>query len=298
MGISTQTLGLAANTIKSGGGTALNQFLNQISQGNIDAAAQTLGEFPRQAIDTIGAFGQATPGDGLRGMNARSDAIQNWCWYCLLPTFTNRSAVNLSVNDFLPSTFSSGTPGLVSTQAFKPSLSLPWYYVQRSNLPFRRIETESVKRNSHMIHYPTGYSVDSLTLEFFMDSANLAQTYLKAWGAAVLNSVDPGRMENRGQWGLPASYKKDINIYVLSVSKQVLLNFRYFGCWPSEQTALELVSDNAAALSQPVTFQVEDVAVTVNNDKRVIDNLAQTAVGIGISALQGAARSFLDGINP
>lgn len=275
MGISSQTLGLATNAIKSSGGTALSSFLGQAAQGDLAGALTSLTNAPGDAIANIGAFGQATPGDALRGMNARGDAMQNWCWYCLLPTLNNSNAVAIA--------------GLL------PSVSLPWYYVTRMNAPFRTLETESIKRNSHQLHYPTGYSLPSLTLEFFLDSKSEAQAYLKSWSSLVLGQANPAQFQNRGVWGMPASYKKEINLYALSVSKKVLLNFKYFGCWPSDPSAIEFNSDDASALTQQVTFQVEDVQLTVLNDKGVIDNLSKTALGYGLSALTGTANSFLSG---
>lgn len=273
MGLISKTLGVAANAVKSSGKTALSSFVNKALQGNLKDALSGLKDAPGQLLDNAGSFGQASPGDALRGMNARGDAMQNWCWYCLLPSLTSSSS-----KSFL---------------GFKKSVALPWYYVQRTNTPFRTIETESIRRSSHNVVLPTSYSVGTLTLEFFMDSNNEAQNYLKTWSALVLGADDPAKMSNRGVWGLPATYKKDINIYVLSVNKKVLLNFKYMGCWPTDPQALELTSDDASVLSHSVTFSVEDVSVSVMNDKGVIDNLLSTAQGYAMSALSGGAKTIL-----
>jgi hypothetical protein len=275
MGISSQTLGLATNAVKSAGSRSLSQFLGQAAQGDLSGALSSLASAPGELLGSIGSYGQATPGDAFRGMQQRGDAIQNWCWYCLLPTLNNSSALSIG--------------------GFKPSVSLPWYYVSRMNTPMRTIETETVRRNAHGIHLPTGYSIGSMSAEFFLDSKNEALNYLKAWAGLVLEHGNPAQFQTRGAWGMPADYKKEINVYALSVKKQVLLNFKYFGCWPSDPTALDWTSDDATAVTQQVTFQVEDVQVTVLNDKGVIDNLTQTALGYGLSALTGSATSFLKG---
>jgi hypothetical protein len=245
-------------------------------------------------------------------MNARSDAVQNWCWYCLLPDVVDKGAVGLFskssstggdtqsekwikqdgeeiLGTSLSSVLTSGSSRLY------PAVSLPWYYVQSATIPFRTIETESITRNSHKLHYPEGYSVATLSMEFFMDSASVAQKYLKAWGGLVLGNQDPSIWSNRGKWGYPANYKKDINFYILSVTKRELLNLKYVGCWPTEPQALELASDNAAILTQRVNFHVEDVLVTVLNDKGIVDNLIDTGLGYGTSFLKGAAMNAING---
>lgn len=267
MGILANTLGLAANTIKGAGASAVYSAINQAAQGDLEGAIGAITGGISSTVETLGAYGSATPGDALRGMNARSDAMQSWSWYCLLPSLSN-----------------TGTELIGGINA---SVALPWYYVQKGNTPFRTFEVESITRNSRKINLPTGYSVPSLSLEFFMDSSGLAQKYLKAWAGLVLGNDDPSNIANVGTWGYPAAYKKNIYLYLLSVTKKQLLNFKYIGCWPSDPQALELVSDDGQPMSQSVAFHVEDVQVTVLNDKGLIENLANTGQGYAMSALTG-----------
>lgn len=276
MGIPSSFLGQAASAVKglvSDSGSSLSNFINQASQGDIAGALAGLGNQTSVEVDTLGARGLAEPGDALGGMNARGDAIQNWSWYCLMPTLTNNN-----------------TQSIAGSRASTP---LPWYYVQKCNAPFRLIETESIKRNSAQVHLPIGYSVPNLAIEFFMDSNNVAQKYLKAWGALVLDTAPVANVVNRGVWGLPAGYKKNIYVYVLSVTKKQLLNFKFINCWPNDPQALELMSADPAVLVQTVNFMVEDVEVTVLNDKGVIDNLIEAGTGYAIDQLTGFASSFL-----
>lgn len=266
MGILSSYLGNAANAIKGAASASVVSAVSQAASGDVYGALASLGSAVENAVDTVGAYGAATPGDGMRGMNARSDGIQNWCWYCLMPTLTNPNSLSI-----------------MNTQG---SVSLPWYYVQRGTIPFRVLETESIKRNSQQIHLPTGYSVPNLSLEFYMDSANKAQEYLKAWSSLVLGTSPVANVVNRGVWGLPATYKKNITFYVLSVTKKQLLTIKYVGCWPADPQALELTSSDPAILAQTVSFMVEDVEVTVSNDKGLVDKLSETAIGYGVSALK------------
>jgi hypothetical protein len=180
--------------------------------------------------------------------------------------------------------------------ALSPSVSLPWYYVQTANLPQRVVTAESINMNGHPIHLPESYSVPNLTLGFFMDSSNQAHQWLKAWQGQILGDSDPTSPVNHGMWGLPAQYKKTINIVVIDVKKKQMLNVRYINCWPSDPSALDLVSGSAEALVQNVTFMVEDVQVTLSNDKGLLGNLLDTAKGYAMGALSGFASNQINNL--
>lgn len=269
----------AKNSVKS----SFNTSLGQLAQGNIGGALDGLLRAPEDAINGIGARGAAAPGNSFAGMQNRQDALQNWCWYCLLPSISNANAP--SISGFSP------LNGVLS-----PSVSLPWYYVQTSNLPQRVVTADSVNMNGHPVHFPESYSVPNLTLGLFMDSSNKAHQWLKAWQGQILGDADPTSAMNQGMWGLPAQYKKTINIVLLDVKKKQMLNVRYINCWPSDPSALDLVSGAAEALVQNVTFMVEDIEVTVSNDKGFIDNLLDTAKGYAMGALSGATSAALNNL--
>ena len=219
-------------------------------------------------INTALTGGSSTPGNDFAGINARSDAIQNWCWYCLMP----------------------------SIQGQTTSASLPWYYVQKANLPLRTFDRDTVKRNGHDVHYAEGYKVGDLSLEFFMDSSNASQLYLYAWQSLILGNANPAVAANQGLWGLPAAYKKTINVVVLSMDKKILLNVKYLNCWPVDPSALDLVSGSAEAMSQPITFAVEDVSIEIHNTQGTIQSLINSTVstvGNALNSLQGAAVSSI-----
>ncbi len=265
-------LGDAKTAVRSGGQN-ISAAAQAAASGDLTAARDILANTPSDLISGIGSGGGVDYGDYGNAINARSDAIQNWCWYCILPSLSNRTA----------------------TAAFgmQPAVSLPWYYVEKANLPGRTFQLDSIARNGHKAHYAESYSVSDLSLEFFLDSSNKSYQYLKAWQGLILGNNDPSSVVNQGRWGLPADYKKNISLFVLSVDKKVLLNMKYINCWPVDPQALELTSGNAEAMHLSVSFAVEDVNVTVQNDKGLIENLINTAAGYSISAIQDYARKAL-----
>jgi hypothetical protein len=269
----------------------------------VEGAISTVLRAPDTFVDRMGAQGRAQPGDYARGMMAREDAVQNWCWYALLPDIQDDNATALrtpSVSMGGGATNSVNEAGQflynqvqIASRQLRPVLGLPWYYVQTANLPFREFESDVITRNSHEIHYPTAYKVGQLTLGLFMDSSSITHRYLQAWSSKILGSRNPKRPENQGDWGLPVNYKKDIIISVLSVKKKVLLNVKYINCWPTNLEALALASGVAEPLVQPVSFSVEDVEVTIAEDLKLGAQIKDTLTGYARDAVGGAAKALI-----
>jgi hypothetical protein len=196
--------------------------VQQASLGNVSRSVQGLTDIPAQALRNFGATGGVALGDAFAGINARGDAVQNWCWYCLLPSMENDSALSFG--------------------GISPAISLPWYYVPSANMPRRKIATESTQANAHMRHYPQSYSVDNLSLGLFMDTTGKAQQYLEAWASKVLDNRDPANTENQGRWGLPADYKKDIYIVLLDTVHRQMMNVKYNREYKHNTTGMVVIS--------------------------------------------------------
>lgn len=267
------------SAISSLSGTAQTS-VNQLAQGDIAGAISSGIGGLSTAINSIGASGGTTLGDDFAGINARSDAVQSWCWYAVMPDITNSNGVSLG--------------SIAGVSVGSPSVSLPWYYVQTSNLPQRQFGLDTIKRNGHNVHYAKDYEVGTLSLGLFMDSSSKAHQYLKAWQGLVMANQNPKVVSNQGNWGYPSSYKKDIVLVVLSVAKNILLNVKFINCWPTEPAALELTSGEAQPMVQTVSFAVEDMDITVNNDKGLLATLLSTASGYASSAISGALNSQLN----
>jgi hypothetical protein len=188
-------------------------------------------------------------------MNARGDALQNWCWYCVPPAIYNTDAID--IDDITISSLAA------------PLVWLPWYYVQAATIPDRTIQAASIQRNGHAMHFPESYSVDDLTLTLFLDSKNVARQWLRSWSHLVLSVDNPRNPANQGRWGLPYQYKRDISFVVHSVRNKRVLHFKYIGCWPKSTGGLALASGSSEALTCDVTFAVEDVRVSVGNESMI-----------------------------
>ena len=127
------------------GGNSITAAAQAAASGDIMGAIGILQNTPGDMINSIGSGGGTDYGDTGRAINARGDAVQNWCWYCIMPSLTDGNAISLF--------------------SMKPSVALPWYYVQKMNLPLRSFQVESISRNGYQAHYPESYSVNDLQLD-------------------------------------------------------------------------------------------------------------------------------------
>lgn len=205
-----------------------------------------LGRQPDKKFREQAAIGGASnrPGDSFAGIHARGDALQNWCWYALMPTVNNNGYTT----------------------------ELPWQYVQSGNLPERNITPSSTNFAGHPVHFPESYNVDNLQLGMFMDDTNSAQRYVQAWRELVLQNGDSNlSMGAKGLWGLPAKYKMNIDIVVLNMSKTYAINFKYTGCWPTTSSQQELTSGAGEAMVKTVNFMVEDVFIDLYDLQGVVE---------------------------
>lgn len=205
-----------------------------------------LGRQPDKKFQEAPRFTGASnsPGDSFAGIHARGDALQNWCWYALMPSLQNNGYNN----------------------------DLAWYYIQTANLPERTINVDSVNFGGHPVHFPESYSVDPLQLGLFMDNRNESSRYIQAWRELVLQNGDPNISDsNKGMWGLPAKYKKNIDIVVLNTEKMIALNLKYTRCWPTVSTNTELTSGQGEAMIKTVSFVAEDVYVSVFDAQGIVE---------------------------
>ena len=258
MSFVSDILGTAKDNVKGGIANAGSQLL----AGDVGGAISTITDIPGNLLSNMGARGSASFGDGFRGIHAREDAVQDWCWYCILPRVDGRE--------------------------------LPWYYVTGANTPQRKFNIESLQRNGHQVHYPQSYEPNgNLQLKFFVDTSSKAFYYVKAWQNLVMSDRNPAIPSNQGVWGYPAAFKKTVTVVVMSVNRKELLVFDYLGTFPTDPQLPELGAGSATGMELTVDFQIEDVRLTVKNGMGFIDNLKDQVKGLALDAISGGVSSIM-----
>lgn len=256
-------------------------FTSTVATGALSGIGSTISSLAGPGIlGTLGA-GMA-PGNDLAGIQARSDPLMSFCWYAQLPTInptpTSSNPVNQnnpstslasSLTNALSSIASSAVNSLSSTfggSVFSSAsaVSLPWYYVEEASLPFRNFSTKSIFRDGRHRHYADTYSIDNLTLHFYLDSSNTAFKYLQAWQNAIIGPFSAANVTtSSGGFGRPQQYKQPIYIYVLDVTKAQMAIIEYVECWPTNINALTMDSNSSTRLTAIVPFSVGDVFINI-----------------------------------
>ena len=269
-------------------GSAVSQFtsssaISTFAGGAVSAGLAGLGSKLSSiagpgALGTLGAG--LAPGNDLAGIQARSDPLMSFCWYAQLPTVnpspTSSSPVNQnstslasSLTNAVSSLASSAVSSLASTlggSLFSSSaaVSLPWYYVEEAQLPFRNFSSKPIFREGRDRHYADKYSIDNLTLHFYLDSSNTSLQYLQAWQNAIIAPFSAnGAATSGGGFGRPTQYKQPIFIYILDVTKAQMAIVEYTECWPTNLGTLQLESGTSNRLVGQVPFSVGDVFVNI-----------------------------------
>jgi hypothetical protein len=158
----------------------------------------------------------------LAAAQARKDPLLNVFWYCDLPPIDG--------------------------------VFLPWEYVEDATLPYMEVEQSSVYRAGKMYHYAGHYSLGTLSLKLYEDSAGISLRYLDAWSKAIIN-------RNTGLYGNPKKYKKIINFAVLDVSNLTAFFLEYSGCFRMRADPLNLGSGPTERIITSAEFSVDDVLI-------------------------------------
>jgi hypothetical protein len=187
------------------------------------------------------------------------------------------------------------------SQTASSSSQLPWYYVEEANAPFRTMQEVSIFRDGRKRHYPSSYTVNNLRLGFFTDVDNNAMQYIQAWNNTVLQPYSASTLNTAGGFGRPSGYKYPIYIFLLDVTKSVLLTLEYTECWPLAPSDWGLTSQNGnERIITHVDFSVGDVFVNFSNvpssiTSSLVNNALTNAVQGGISsAVSTAAQSIVN----
>ena len=254
-------------------------FLNTAVSGALSGIGSKLASVAGPgALGTLGAG--LAPGNSLAGIQARGDPLLSFCWYAQLPTISpqaassspqnqNSTSLASSLTNAVSSLASSAVSSLASSLggslfSSNAAVSLPWYYVEEAQLPFRNFSSKPIFREGRDRHYADKYSIDNLTLHFYLDSSNTALQYLQAWQNAIIAPFSAnGAATSGGGFGRPAQYKQPVFIYILDVTKAQMAIIEYTECWPTNIGSLQLDSASSTRLIAQVPFSVGDVFINI-----------------------------------
>lgn len=123
-------------------------------------------------------------------------------------------------------------------------------YIESIQLPSIRIEQSNVYRYGVNVNYAGGVSVDNCTVNLFNDRTGKALKLASSWLNAVYNSTT-------GNYGSPAGYKKDITVFLLTVTGEIICTIELIGCFPSSFNSLSLTNSTADLMPVVLDLSVD-----------------------------------------
>jgi hypothetical protein len=260
----TGLIGKGTSAVNGAINAGLHDITNaagQLFQGNVSGALSTLANAPGDVLNSLSkSFGfssgttltgpgsAATLGNNLAGALARSDPLLSFQWYASMPAIA---------------------PVGGST------VQLPWYFVEEATPTFRSFEPISIFREGRQKHYAGKYSVDSLRLGIYADTAGIALTYLQAWNGAILSPTTPAtEAAQGGAYGKPNNYKQTIVIYLINPNNAQVATLTYVECWPQTIDSYTLDSGSSTRIINNVTFSVGDVFISIASIPSAVSNAA------------------------
>ena len=282
--IVTGTTSVVRAVVNGGVNTAISAGA-QLVKGNVSGAVEAITGGASSIVDRVssisginlsGALGLSTssgydsgidPGNPLAGALARPDPVMTYDWYMELPLIQPPTG---------------------------PAQSLPWYYIEETNLPTRQVGVRSIFREGRDRHYPDKYSVDPLRVSIYADNSNVALNYITGWNSLVIN---PTNTQNAylfgGGYGQPSKFNRSIKTFILSANKSTLVEFEYTECWPTGMEAIALQSASSERMVYHVNFSVGDVFATIYD---VSNSLNTGIMGDGPSLAQQSIQQVVSGV--
>ena len=170
------------------------------------------------------------------------------------------------------------------------NMILPWYYVDEITIPLANFASTQKYINGREVKYADMFSVNTCTAKIYSDVSGMAFNYSDHWCKSVY------RDDNLYQ--MPSEYKKDVWIFILDITRQVVMNVQLIGVWPSAWADYQLVGNSAAHLETSLTLSVDDFKMNYSDDPEDIaakitrSTTGSTGTGEGVS---GAAPSGAPG---
>ena len=185
---------------------------------------------------------------------------------------------------------------------------LPWYYIDEITIPCPNFGTTQKFVLGKDKKYAEWFTINTCTMKLYTDVSGLAFNFCNDWALSIY------RDDNFYQ--MPIAYKKDIYVFILDPTRQVVVDIQLLGCWPSAWADYQLTGGSAAALESSITLNVDDfkmnydvsAAAVQAKIARIADEslwnsvCGRGAAGIpsivpGLSQLQNAVKNVQDTMN-
>ncbi len=250
-------------TLNDGAWAAVQSVLGGRSQGSVN----NVGNFIRKVSENFSIsrrLGEAYSRQNVLEVTGnRGDPVTNLDWIAVV---VNK---NLSLNT-----------------------TLPWFFIDEITTPAFTVEIEEKFKYGSYVKYAKHAKVDSAAIKVYSEVNGTAFNFCNDWVRAIY------RDDNLYQ--LPSLYKKDIYIYILDSTRNIVVDFKLLGCFPTSWDAYTLDSQAARPLETNLQLSVDSYRMNYDSDpKSIVNNINRTLGGVltsatstAISSVTGLVRNF------
>lgn len=184
---------------------------------------------------------------------------------------------------------------VINTQGLSTNYSLPWYYIDEIHLPPLTSNTHTRRINGLEKNYVSDYNPLQSQIKLYTDNTGMAFNFANQWLRSAYRTDK--------FFGLPASYKKDVQIYILDPARQCVADFRLKGCFPSTWDGYQLGAASTP-LDTTLTLCVDEVLQNYDSDlstakdavNTFFSGLTNPALNTLAKTVNGAAGSLLSSL--
>ena len=166
----------------------------------------------------------------------------SWNFRILLPEITgNTNAINESKTP--PGDWLSKTKELIKDYGLN---------VESIDFSLPSITSNPRKYCGRDMNFPGRVNVDSFAIKFYEDSDYTVTNYLIMWRQKVINDV--------GDYGLPAQYKKPIVCWAYNCTGEKQTTFKLLGCFPEKIGGYNFDNSNSGLITLNCAFSCDWVS--------------------------------------
>lgn len=237
-----------AGFVDGGINLALSTVLGGRSQGPVNNVNKFINKVTTRLSPTRVIGKTYAKQNVLDAVSSRGDPITNFDWIAVV--------VNKSVS---------------------LNTTLPWYYINHIQLPGPSLGSEEKYVDGRLKKYATLFTLDSVSIRLFSDTTGAAFNFANDWFRATY------RDDNLYQ--LPSVYKKNIYVFILDPTRDVVLDIQLIGCKPTNWAGYSLGSDSSSALETSMTLDVDDFRVNYDSNPTSVIANVNAALGASIGGL-------------
>lgn len=175
---------------------------------------------------------------------------------------------------------------VVVNKGLSLNTTIPWYYINDIQTPSLSLSAADKYRAGRLVKFAELFTVDSCNIKIYSDTTGQAFNFCNDWVRSAYRDDD--------LYQLPSAYKKDIIVYILDVKRQIVVDVKLVGCFPTSWAGYNLSSGAASALETSLTLSVDDVRVNYDSQPTSIIASVNKALGGFTDSISSAAKGAFD----